>query len=512
MFRMIAATFVVLAPALAWAGSTNTGAGGKTPPNVRAQADQYARHVLNLIAYVESRYVRPVERASLVEAAIVGLYEAVREPLPAGLKNDLARARSAKEFEHILSSSRAQLGDREELRDFRALLISMKSLPRALDPYCGVPTNNELRRSMNSETNVGLGIEFDLPAETVPNPFDVEGMPVSRSVPNGPFRIANIIPGSPAQRGGLRPGDVVTHVGGQATTGDQGPLLMRRLMNNDGRSVELSVTVKRPGRAEPLTLPMTPGPFVPEFIFGARRHTDNSWSYLLDSTAKIGYIRIGFIDNAAPPQLEAALQDAMASGVKGIILDLRDCPGGYVDPAVEIASMFVKSGTIATVRDRGSQEQQYQATGRSFAFDKIKLIALVNANTMGGGEMIAAALQDHGLAKICGQRTFGKGSVQRTQTVTEVGFSFKITTGLFTRPNGKNLQRFPDSKPDDDWGVRPDAGYELPLPPDLHQQLKEWNTHAILRPGNSREPLPLDDPENDPLKQFALREIKKLIK
>jgi C-terminal peptidase prc len=485
-------------------------------PQVRADAARFAQLMSRVLAAIESQYVRPVERSALVEAAIAGLFEAVREPLPAGIRNDLARARSNREFEYLLAAARAHLGDSDILRDHRALLISMKALPRTLDPYCGVPTATEQRRNQMSEPDYGLGLEFDLPVELpfINDPLAADNAAPNQNAPPGPYRILTVHAGSPAQRAGLRPGDMITHVGGQSTSGNLGPALLRRITfySREGRGGSLEVTVRRADRTEPLNATLTAGAFAPEWIFGVRRTADNHWSFMLDSQARIGYVRIGFIDQGAPGQLENALRDLASNGMKGLIVDLRDCPGGYVDPAVEVVSMFVPSGTIATVSDRTQGQQRHQTSGRHIQLGKIPIIALVNGATMGGGEMIASALQDHNVAKICGQRTFGKGSVQRSPPIPELGYAFKLTTGLFTRPNGKNLHRFPDSKTDDDWGVRPSEGFELPVPPDLQRQLKDWYTQIILRPGNSREPLPLDDPDNDPVRQFATREIKKLLK
>jgi hypothetical protein len=91
------------------------------------------------------------------------------------------------------------------------------------------------------------------------------------------------------------------------------------------------------------------------------------------------------------------------------------------------------------------------------------------------------------------------------------GYSMKLTGGTYTRPNGKNLQRFPDSKPDDDWGLRPDMGYEIPMSADLGHQLKGLHLLYALRPGGSREAMELDDPAADPQRSRALKLIRRLI-
>jgi carboxyl-terminal processing protease len=145
------------------------------------------------------------------------------------------------------------------------------------------------------------------------------------------------------------------------------------------------------------------------------------------------------------------------------------------------------------------------------------LVVLVNGDTSGGGELIAAALQDHGRAVVAGQRTVGKASVQSEldQSIINVPMmipKFKLTRATFVRPSGKNLQRFPDSKPSDDWGIRPDPGRELPLSVELGRQLKEWYQWQVLRPYDSREALPLDDPENDPQREGAFQVLRALVR
>jgi carboxyl-terminal processing protease len=103
----------------------------------------------------------------------------------------------------------------------------------------------------------------------------------------------------------------------------------------------------------------------------------------------------------------------------------------------------------------------------------------------------------------------GKGSVQTPRPVPGGAFFMKLTTGTFLRPSGKNMHRFADSKPADDWGVRPDAGLESRVSPTLGKQLKEWWLLQTLRPGPATEILPLDDPCHDPQRQDAVQALKK---
>jgi carboxyl-terminal processing protease len=188
------------------------------------------------------------------------------------------------------------------------------------------------------------------------------------------------------------------------------------------------------------------------------------------------------------------------------VLDLRWCPGGYLNEAVEVADLFLGNGTIATIKNRGREDTVYRGSDEN-QFRKLSLVVLVNGETSGGAELIAAALQDHGRGKVVGQRTLGKASVQTPLAVGIEGFGFKLTSGTFVRPSGKNLHRFPDSAGDADWGVVPDE--DARLSPDLGKRLKQWWVVQGLRPARASDRLPLDDPRADPQQIAALVLLRK---
>src|SRR5262249_4575607 len=125
---------------------------------------------------------------------------------------------------------------------------------------------------------------------------------------------------------------------------------------------------------------------------------------------------------------------------------------------------------------------------------------------------IAAALQDYRRAAIAGQRTRGKGSVQVMPPLPVNGTFLKITAFSLLRPSGKNLNRFPDSKPSDDWGVRPDDGLDFRATRARSQQFGGGWAAQTVRPGAPRERLPLEDPSADPKRQVALQALRERIK
>jgi carboxyl-terminal processing protease len=166
---------------------------------------------------------------------------------------------------------------------------------------------------------------------------------------------------------------------------------------------------------------------------------------------------------------------------------------------------------VATIKNRGEQDTTYPSTRESKFLD-FPLVVLVNGETSGGAELIAAALQDHKRAVVAGQRTLGKASVQAVLGLPVPDAGLKLTSGTFVRPSGKNLHRSPDSKPADDWGVRPDAQAECRVSPELNRQLKDWWLRQTLRPGSSKEALPLDDPGADPQREAARQALLGMLK
>jgi carboxyl-terminal processing protease len=220
----------------------------------------------------------------------------------------------------------------------------------------------------------------------------------------------------------------------------------------------------------------------------------------------------------ADERVAEMLLDLKRAGCKGLILDLRWCPGGYVTPGTRIAGMFLKPNeVIAEVRARnspnnpGGGSQWYRAgpPPNGGLFLDTPAVVLVGQETTGGGELIAAALQDNGRCQVMGQRTAGRAAIQNA---IQSGFSdlqFKVTTGTTLRPNGKPRQRDPDSKPTDDWGIRPDPGLEVPITLDLSKKLRRWADEHALRPAESNAALEFDDPLRDPYRAAALRYLQK---
>jgi carboxyl-terminal processing protease len=227
---------------------------------------------------------------------------------------------------------------------------------------------------------------------------------------------------------------------------------------------------------------------------------------MLDDQRKIGYIRLSYLGKQSALEMAAALDDLKARGMLALILDLRNSPGGLLDGAVAVSDLFLDSGRILTVKGR-TGETVYDAT-RKTPVVTVPMALLVNRNTASAAEIIAACLQDHQRAVVIGERTFGQGIVRSLfQLKSGVG-AVKLPVAAYYRPSGKSVNRYPDSKESDDWGVRPDPGYEVAL---TDQELKRYENDRAARDGLDDNELPrrgFEDRQLDKAVEYVLDHLK----
>ncbi len=476
----------------------------------QAEALTYAQQLLSLAAQVSAGYLRPVERPDLLQAAIEGLFEAARQPVPSRIRADLKKQANENDLVEFLIQVRMAAGSSEALEGHGAFLASCRSMLHSLDPHSDVVLESDRRVQPWGDQPAGLGLEL------------------ADNVGVGPQRVLRVLPGTPAQRAGIRPGDEITHLAGQRLKGlttaqaaglikGKPSVLTRVSFNADEIDalpppfpVPVSLRLARPG-VKPWTLKLDFQTDRPEPVFGVMRHGDNSWEFLADRKNRIAHVRLGMLNRGTASDLADVLTRLEDEKLTGLILDLRWSPGGFLDEAIGIAGLFLGDCVIASVKSRDREEVKYFNT-QTKRFRKVPLIVLVNEQTAGGSELIAASLQDHGRARIAGQRSLGKASVQTALYVDVPGANVKLTSGEFLRPSGKDLRRRPESGPRDDWGIRPSPELEYRLSPEMSRELKKQWERQTLRPGTDDKVLPLDDPANDTQRQLALEWLRKGVK
>ncbi len=268
------------------------------------------------------------------------------------------------------------------------------------------------------------------------------------------------LPGSPAYAAGVLPGDSILEIDGKPTEGLSHDKAIEAIQGRPGTQVTLSVL--HPKAEKPVTLTLSRAIIELPSVLGDVRKPDDHWDFMLDKDKKIGYVRItNFIQNTAG-DLKKALDELTAQGMRGLVLDLRDDPGGLLSSAVEVADLFLDEGKIVTTKGRNQRDKVYEAE-KDGTFRGFPMVVLINQHSASASEIVAAALQDHQRAVVVGQRSFGKGSVQNILPLDNGQSILKLTVATYWRPSGKNIHRFKDAKESDEWGVSPNPGMEVKL-------------------------------------------------
>src|SRR5262249_24862609 len=148
-----------------------------------------------------------------------------------------------------------------------------------------------------------------------------------------------------------------------------------------------------------------------------------------------GYIAVGQFAQGTAGALKGAIEDLRARGMKGLILDLRACPGGLMSEAVDAVKLFLSKGTIVSIRGRDEAVTSYKAESPALAGD-VPLVVLIDGRTSSAAEIVAGALKDNDRAVLVGERSFGKGSVQTIIKLKEGDGAIKLTTAYYELPRG----------------------------------------------------------------------------
>jgi carboxyl-terminal processing protease len=309
--------------------------------------------------------------------------------------------------------------------------------------------------------------EYKLFRKQIEGKFGGIGIQVGVDPENGRLRVIAPMVGTPAYEAGVLAGDQIMEIDGQSTEGMSPDKAVDVLTGRPGTDVKLSVLHEGTELAE--TVAITRAIIEVPSVLGDRRGPNDQWEFLIDKDRKIGYVRISsFIQNTAD-ELRKALDQLKEEGVKGLILDLRDNPGGLLSSAVEISDLFLDvsgkyNGKIVSTEGRNTIPKTYTAQ-KDTPYEDLPLVILINKNSASASEIVSAALEDNNRATVIGERSYGKGSVQNLLELEDGNSVLKLTVASYHRPNGDNIHRFRDSKSTDKWGVSPSPGMEVKLTP-----------------------------------------------
>ncbi len=250
------------------------------------------------------------------------------------------------------------------------------------------------------------------------------GIGVRVAIEAAGVRVSSVMNGSPGDQAGLKPNDLITQIDGTSVVGTELQTIIQKLRGPVGSKIAL--TLMRPNGAE--TLSVTRAHIVPESVTYERH-------------GPVGYVRLYSFNQDTTRTLSQAIKRAKAEigpELAGVVLDLRDNPGGLLDQAVGVSDLFMNSGRIVTTRGRHpDSHQRFDATEGDIA-DGLPIVVLVNGNSASASEIVAAALQDSGRAVVAGTTSYGKGTVQTVIRMPNQG-EMTLTWARFLAPSGYTI-------------------------------------------------------------------------
>ncbi len=301
---------------------------------------------------------------------------------------------------------------------------------------------------------------------------------------NRELTVVTPLPGGPAYFAGVRSGDRIVEINGESAVGFSTNDAVEKLKGPRGGEVKIGVRRAGSGRnSEIETISLVRDIIQLDTVLGDR-FSDGKWDFMLDKENKIGYVRLTHFSRKSSDELRSAMQTLTENGMKGLVLDLRDNPGGLLSQATQIADMFIEEGVIVSTKGRNIPEQSWKAT-KPGTFAGFPMAVIVNRVSASASEIVSACLQDQKRAIVVGERSWGKGSVQNVIDLEEGRSALKLTTASYFRPSGRNIHRFPESTPEDEWGVSPDEGYGVRFTPDEFGEWREARRDGdVIREGD----------------------------
>lgn len=317
------------------------------------------------------------------------------------------------------------------------------------DAYTNYYTSDEYASFKEKSSGMYAGIGIQMTLQTYDNSIEV----------------TEVFEGSPAEKAGIKPKDRIIKAAGKRVTGDEFEILPTLVKGTPGTTVD--ITVYRPSEEK-------------NYDFTIERASVASptvYFRMLDN--EVGYIQIKQFEAVTYDQFKVALDKLKKEKAKGLVLDLRDNPGGLLNIVEQIADELVPEGIIVSTKDKQGKGSEYYADSK---YTDIPMVVLINGNSASASEVLAGALKDYSRAELIGTTTFGKGVVQTIIPLSD-GSAIKLTTSQYFTPSGVCIQGI---------GIAPD--YEVKL-----------STEKILK---GRE---LTDTEDDQL-QTAIKVVKEKIK
>ncbi|GGC37173.1 peptidase S41 [Siccirubricoccus deserti] len=298
----------------------------------------------------------------------------------------------------------------EPINDREAVENAINGMLTGLDPHSSY-LNQRSYRDMQVQTRGEFG-----------------GLGIEVTQESGYIKVISPIDETPASRAGVKAGDLITHLNGNSV---QGLTLQEAVEQMRGeRGTTIRITIRREGADRPIELSLTREVIRPQVVRFRMEGND------------IGYIRLTSFNEQTDVGLRRALsslRQQAGNNLRGIVLDLRNNPGGLLDQAVQVSDDFLDQGEIVSTRARRQEDaQRWNAKAGDIA-NGLPVVVLINGGSASASEIVAGALQDHRRAIVLGVKSFGKGSVQTVMPIPGQG-AIRLTTARYYTPSGRSIQ------------------------------------------------------------------------
>ncbi len=321
-------------------------------------------------------------------------------------------------FTRVLETIRQNYVDGGKISYQQLIQSALKGMVSSLDPhseFMEARKYDEMRKDTEGAFG-GVGI--------------VLGVRTNSNTKGLTLTVSETMDNTPASRGGIKPGDRIVKINGQTTEKFTIDDAVRRLRGKKG--TEVTVTISRPAADLDLEIKLMRDtisvPSVRDFVGATEFKLDES---------KIGYVRLRQFGEKTADELESALVKMEKAGVKGLIMDLRDNPGGLLDQAVKVSEKFLPRGqlVVSTEARQVADIAKYTASGRN-PRPQLPMVILMNGGSASASEIVAGCLQDLKRAVVLGEQSFGKGSVQSILPLSD-GSALRLTTAKYYTPSHK---------------------------------------------------------------------------
>lgn len=296
-----------------------------------------------------------------------------------------------------------------ELSDKELIEAAINGMLTSLDPHSGY-LNEDNFRDMRVQTRGEFG-----------------GLGIEVTMENGFVKVVSPIDGTPAAEAGIQPNDFITHLDDEPVLGLTLSEAVERMRGRIGTSIVL--TIRREGEAEALEIPI-------------KRDVIKIRSVRSEIRDDIGIIRVSTFSEQTASGVEeavASFQEEMGDKLTGVVLDLRNNPGGLLDQAIAVSDAFLDKGEIVSTRGRREEDSQRYNAAAGDILEGLPIVVLINGGSASASEIVAGALKDHRRGLIIGTKSFGKGSVQTIMPLSG-NVAIRLTTARYYTPSGVSIQ------------------------------------------------------------------------